>query len=765
MLVRNENPRGCNQYTGPGCAIGEEWTPEPPDLDKIKDDQQFMIQLPSLKQREIYRMGEVGDEDQPDVMHEVYKNPSFDTVESLVRKSLKPMQVKGEGTVKGLAYKGNVYVFPTRDGAGYAVTHGDVYYGLTGHKGESSHTRAFQVVPDAGGVFVRAYAGVAGSDPEIKQWVAKNHFAANSLLDLGGLKKSILANVGRFAFATSPEKLKAFQNWLKQQFKAYISGKSQKELWRKFIESAYRRGAGRAFDDTRMRKLHRTHPEFFTPESQGSLRDFYAGTKEEFLRSAFGHPANVDEVKMLVSRSFDELQGVTTDMSIRMSRILGDGFARGEHPRRIASQMADVVGLSLSRARLIATTEFSRAHAQGQLMALKKSGVTHVGVAVEYKTSGMPTGTCKGCVCERCAYLEGIVLKIEEANGIIPVHPNAVFAGSTFVPYGECSELVRARYSGPAIVLSLGSGEYRTTIGPNHPILTSRGMKRAADIHKGDKILYDLRHDDSALRSKSNLKEIPFIENAFESCLSVGAHTAITTSTSDLHGDRIFCLGEVKAVTPTRGLLGVFDPSGIEHLHEELLARPDSESKTVAGPCPGLFGAWTVMLPSSGSMCGADSWVFADYHVWLQVTEVTEEKFEGYAFDASTHYSLYCNNGLVVKNCLCAWLPANVGESDEYQVREFDEIAAALEAAEIEDVDLDEERPEPVIPPMRRRNVENIREKFEAGKPADVQPTLTGLLRTLDGSFYKQLPTELLEISRELTQCKTSNSLPQNGAY
>jgi len=58
-----------------------------------------------------------------------------------------------------------------------------------------------------------------------------------------------------------------------------------------------------------------------------------------------------------------------------------------------------------------------RAHAEGQLDALEQMGVEKVGVMVEFSS------TPDGRRCARCAALEGIVLKVKEAHGLIPVHP------------------------------------------------------------------------------------------------------------------------------------------------------------------------------------------------------------------------------------------------------------------------------------------------------------------------------------------------------
>lgn len=213
------------------------------------------------------------------------------------------------------------------------------------------------------------------------------------------------ANV-RWRFNSTPEQVKAFQEWLKAQLGALIVGKTEEEMWRRYTEAGFRKGAGRAFDDVKS-----------VPYGDEKMQ-FWKGTKDQFLRDSFAKPVAVEKVQLLAGRAFDELKGVTSDMSLRMSRVLTDGLVRGESPRDIASSMEDEVDVSSSRALTIARTEIVRAHAEGQLVAMKNLGVEEVGVAVEWSTAE------DELVCEECEPLQGVVMKLEEAEGMLPRHPN-----------------------------------------------------------------------------------------------------------------------------------------------------------------------------------------------------------------------------------------------------------------------------------------------------------------------------------------------------
>jgi len=78
-----------------------------------------------------------------------------------------------------------------------------------------------------------------------------------------------------------------------------------------------------------------------------------------------------------------------------------------------------------SRALTIARTEIIRAHAEGQLDTFEKLKVEKLGVMAEWSTAGDDR------VCGLCSDLEGVVITVREARGIIPRHPNC---RCTYVP-------------------------------------------------------------------------------------------------------------------------------------------------------------------------------------------------------------------------------------------------------------------------------------------------------------------------------------------
>lgn len=235
--------------------------------------------------------------------------------------------------------------------------------------------------------------------------------------DALGLRKSTTRNQlstnARWKFRSAAKQVDAFRAWVEKELQKELIGVTAKNIerayWKQYIEQSYKKGVGRSFDDLRKPAL----------ADQDRVRDFYEGTKDEFLRSAFRRPVAVEKVKILASRVYTDLKGVTEDAATRMTRTLTDGLIQGHNPRKIGKDLAEVLdGVSKNRAVTIARTEVIRAHAEGQLDSLELQGEDKVGVMVEWSTAGDTR------VCPLCSELEKVVLKISEARGLLPRHPN-----------------------------------------------------------------------------------------------------------------------------------------------------------------------------------------------------------------------------------------------------------------------------------------------------------------------------------------------------
>jgi SPP1 gp7 family putative phage head morphogenesis protein len=242
----------------------------------------------------------------------------------------------------------------------------------------------------------------------VKEFVAE--------LDALGLEEKknpfiTLASPREFQFRTDAGKLTAFQEWFAQQVKADIfsvpAGTATNQPWTsRYVESAYKQGQINAYLASRS-ALDSTDPKYIDQ------------TQAEFLRQSFNQPETISKVQLLATRSYEDLKGVTSQMGSNMNRILSQGMIDGVGPTEIAKEMADNIdSLTNTRALLIARTETIFAHAEGQLDAFERLGVTELGVKAEWSTAGDDR------VCEECADMEGKVFDAEDAHGLIPLHPN-----------------------------------------------------------------------------------------------------------------------------------------------------------------------------------------------------------------------------------------------------------------------------------------------------------------------------------------------------
>lgn len=212
-----------------------------------------------------------------------------------------------------------------------------------------------------------------------------------------------------YRFLTDSNKVKEYRRWFQQQIDAKIltvDAITGKPWTATYVESAYRKGMIRGYTDV--------HKEALAEDVA-----FYEGGKAQFLRDVFSAPATLSKIELVSIRAFTELEGVTASMSQQMSRILANGLAHGKSPAFIARELRkNMTKLTRTRARTIARTEVVNAHAEGQLDSFERLGIEEVGIEAEWSTAGDDR------VCPECGALEGQVMTIAEARGMIPLHPN-----------------------------------------------------------------------------------------------------------------------------------------------------------------------------------------------------------------------------------------------------------------------------------------------------------------------------------------------------
>lgn len=210
----------------------------------------------------------------------------------------------------------------------------------------------------------------------------------------------------RFEFSRDPKKVQEFMKWVNSETNAHILGtykgstvKSAEDAWANvYLDSAYQKGLAQAASE---------------------LRGEGAKVSPTWAQSAFFRPVHADAIGTIYTRAFDELKGVTSEMSSQMGAVLAQGLAEGRGADQLAKMLADRVdSIGRTRARLIARTEVISAHATATLNTYREAGVEGVGVQAEWSTAGDDD------VCPECDAMSGQVFTLDEADGMIPLHPN-----------------------------------------------------------------------------------------------------------------------------------------------------------------------------------------------------------------------------------------------------------------------------------------------------------------------------------------------------
>lgn len=221
-----------------------------------------------------------------------------------------------------------------------------------------------------------------------------------------------------FEFERSGNKVAAFMGWLDDMEQREIfevkqgvpQTRAAEASWvSTYIKSAYHRGIQNA-----AQKIDQSIP----PSAAAGL-GITGDVSESLADTAFSRPVHADRVGLLYTRAYNELKGITDAMDQQISRTLAQGMAEGKNPREIARQINDRIdAIGITRARTLARTEIINAHSEGALNTYEEAHVEGVEVEAEFTTAG------DARVCQECQSLEGNIYSIEEARGLIPVHPD-----------------------------------------------------------------------------------------------------------------------------------------------------------------------------------------------------------------------------------------------------------------------------------------------------------------------------------------------------
>lgn len=211
-------------------------------------------------------------------------------------------------------------------------------------------------------------------------------------------------NPNDFRFLTDAEKKERFMQWLRQRIDDDVLEPTTRDNIRR----------GRHWTGSYVRSASRKGVEHATRELKKQGYD----VPKESIEDVFNAPIHTDKLALVYTRAYDALEGITQEMDTQISRVLSDALVQGWNPRKAASKINDRVDkIGITRARTMARTEIIHAHATSTLDRFEALGVEKVGVEVELRTAG------DSRVCPTCASLNGNVYSINEARGLIPIHP------------------------------------------------------------------------------------------------------------------------------------------------------------------------------------------------------------------------------------------------------------------------------------------------------------------------------------------------------
>jgi len=219
-------------------------------------------------------------------------------------------------------------------------------------------------------------------------------------LDAFGLQTEALVDPPQnFDFDREANQVDVFERWLERQTNREILQQFGQD--NQFVARAYEAGV----DDART-----------------ELRALGLGGQAEVGATALQLPVHREQLENLYARNFRALEGMTDATANEMRRVLSEGLAGGESPRTIATELADRVdNVGKHRANLIGRTEIMHSHNRARATEWQRAGVRKVTIL-------LAADACPQCVALRA----GAPYSVEEAPGLLPLHPNCRCALSIY---------------------------------------------------------------------------------------------------------------------------------------------------------------------------------------------------------------------------------------------------------------------------------------------------------------------------------------------
>lgn len=228
----------------------------------------------------------------------------------------------------------------------------------------------------------------------------------------------------RWKHLTLDQQVDNFKEFLSQEFNKTLlrTDPRSNEIWLgQFAKAGYQRGILRSYADTH--RLRRALKPMW-----------YQAQQQQFMRTVLASQEGRAKERVVVTRVADNVKGVADEISKNCTRILLQGLTQRLQPKALGHKLInEIKGIrqplpnrrkSLvanarrgndARAASIVYTDLAYAHSEGQLDALDEMGLEDVTVFAEWVTGDNP--------CPDCEEMESTIWTLEDAYGILPLHP------------------------------------------------------------------------------------------------------------------------------------------------------------------------------------------------------------------------------------------------------------------------------------------------------------------------------------------------------
>jgi SPP1 gp7 family putative phage head morphogenesis protein len=333
-------------------------------------------------------------------------------------------------------------------------------------------------------------------------------------------------------------------------------------------------------------------------ENLARLSDDYTRTVTQHLAS---QPV-LRRAALAGARVFEFMEGFAGDTASDLGRVLFQAVQDGQNPKDTAKDIRARFDVSKSRAERIARTEITQALRRGRIDEARdaedKFGIR---VKMLWVSALIPERSRPWHMARH-----GNLYTTEEVTDFYSRNGNAInciLPGARVA--GQFVAGSKAYYDGPAVkVMTAGGNSLSVT--PNHPMMTNRGLVKAAEIVKGDYLVAHCGEVEnltgvSALNSQL---AYPTIEQVFGALVDIGHASSARVGAVDFHGDSAFMQEDINIVN-ANGVLSFANQAATCQLLRNLnFVKPYSTCFSLGAH---KLSADTIGLAASGDMSGLDA--------------------------------------------------------------------------------------------------------------------------------------------------------------